>query len=320
MRARSVVAWVVLLCGGLRPACAAAEVVRVVIDRREDVLDGRPWGEAGAYEKLVGRILFAFDPEHPANAAIVDLDLAPTNGDGSVEAWAEFVALQPKNRSRRRGVAWLEVSNRGGKASLRYFNRATAGGADPTSEAQFGDGLLLRQGLTVIWVGWQWDVPDREGLLRLHVPFARGSDGPIHGLVRADWTVDRAAASLAIAHRGHRAYPPADPGDSLNVLTVRDGREGTRSVVPRDRWAFESAEAGPESVLTTSRKPSLFRSSNRTPLSLPCSSRIGFPLSRCISICSAASRKFKNRTRSPYVFTACSIRSTIWSLRIQPCG
>ncbi|HSM60922.1 MAG TPA: hypothetical protein VK849_09005, partial [Longimicrobiales bacterium] len=132
----------------------SAEVIRVVVDRREDVLAGRSWGTVGAYEKLVGRIYFAFDPASPANAQIVDLALAPLNGQGRVEAWAEFYVLQPKDPSRRRGVAWLEVSNRGGKASMRYFNRASEGGWDPSTEAQLGDGLLMRQGLTLIWVGW----------------------------------------------------------------------------------------------------------------------------------------------------------------------
>ena len=115
---------------------ARAEVVRVEVDRREDILGGRAWGSAGAYEKLVGRIYFAFDPENAANARIVDLRWAPTNGEGKVEAWADFMVLQPVNPARRRGVAWVEVSNRGGKASLRYFNMATSGGSDPSAEEE----------------------------------------------------------------------------------------------------------------------------------------------------------------------------------------
>ena len=236
-----------LAATALVAAPAAAEVVRVVVDRREDVLDGRPWGDAGAYERLAGRIHFAFDPANPANAAIVDLALAPRNGDGRVEAWAEFVVLQPKEPGRRRGVAWVEVSNRGGMASLRYFNRATDGGADPDDPAHFGDGLLMRQGLTLIWVGWQWDVPDSEGLLRLHVPFVRGPGGePVVGLARSDWVVDEPASVLPLSHRGHRTYPAADPSHPDNVLTVRDGRDAPREVVPRERWQLLAPSDGPE--------------------------------------------------------------------------
>ena len=218
---------------------ATADVVDVVIERREVVAGGREWGAAGVYEKLVGRISFAFDPGNPANAAVVDLGWAPVNGEGRVVAWADFMVLQPVDPSLRRRVAWVEVSNRGGKASLRYFNRAASGSLDPEEEVDFGDGLLLSQGLTILWVGWQWDVPEREGLLRLHVPIARLPGGEsIQGLVRADWTVDVDTETLDLGHRGHRAYVPADPEAEGSVLTVRGGRSGEREVIPRDRWRF----------------------------------------------------------------------------------
>lgn len=235
--ARSVALALVALHGAVMPA--GGDVVRVEIERREELLGGREFGSAGAYEKLVGRIFFAFDPANPANAAIVDLTLAPLNAEGRVEAWADFMVLQPVDPARRSGVAWLEVSNRGGKASLRYFNRAERGASDPTVPGDFGDGLLMRQGLTIIWVGWQWDLPDDPRLLRLHGPIVRNPDGsPIQGWVRSDWTIDEPASTLALGHRNHRAYPPVDPEASVHTLTVRDGRDAERTTVPRDRWRF----------------------------------------------------------------------------------
>ncbi len=140
---------------------ARSEVVRIEIERREVILDGRAFGSFGPYEKIVGRVYFAFDPANPLNARIVDLALAPRNDAGMVQAWANFVVLRPMNPVPGGSVALLEVSNRGGKASLPYFN----GGArtlDPTNPEDFGDGLLMRLGLTVIWVGWQHDVPRGE--------------------------------------------------------------------------------------------------------------------------------------------------------------
>jgi hypothetical protein len=211
--------------------CARGEVVRVVVDRREDILGGREWGDRGPYEKLVGRIYFAFDPANPHNAQIVDLKLAPRNAAGMVEAWTDFMVLQPKNSARRRGIAWVEVSNRGGKATLRYFNRA-AGSTDPVSEADFGDGLFLAEGLTLIWLGWQWDVPDQAGLLRLHVATAVGPEGSLEGFVRADWTVDEDSDVLLLGHRSHRPYPPVSADHPGHMLTVRDGRLAPRLVIP----------------------------------------------------------------------------------------
>ena len=225
---------------------ARGEVVRVVVDRREDILGGREWGDRGPYEKLVGRIYFAFDPANPHNAQIVDLKLAPRNAAGMVEAWTDFMVLQPKNSARRRGIAWVEVSNRGGKATLRYFNRA-AGSTDPVSEADFGDGLFLAEGLTLIWLGWQWDVPDQAGLLRLHVATAVGPEGSLEGFVRADWTVDEDSEVLLLGHRSHRPYPPVSADHPGHMLTVRDGRLAPRLVIPNDQWWFLPAEEGGES-------------------------------------------------------------------------
>ena len=59
----------------------SAAVVRVEVDRRADVLAGKQFGEAGAYEKLTVRIYFAFEPDNPMNERIVDLDRAPRNAD-----------------------------------------------------------------------------------------------------------------------------------------------------------------------------------------------------------------------------------------------
>jgi hypothetical protein len=234
------------------PVGTRGEVVEVVVESREDVLEGRPFGSAGAYERLTGRIRFAFDPANPYNRGIVDLGIAPRNTDGRVEAWANFMVLQPRDPSLRRGVAWVEVGNRGGKASLSYFNAAT-GSRIPVDEEHFGDGLLMRQGLTVVWVGWQWDMIEAEGVLRLDGPVLTAEDGsPITGLVRADWTVDEVSSTLALVHReGQRPYPVADPDAPENVLTVRDGRDEPRRTVPRDQWRFVADPSEPADDGTT---------------------------------------------------------------------
>ncbi|MFQ5677237.1 MAG: alpha/beta hydrolase domain-containing protein [bacterium] len=178
-------------------------------------------------------------------ATLVDIMFAPRNSDGLVEARANFVVLQPSDPNKGRGVALVEVSNRGGKFSPSYFNRAATSSLDPDDPDAWGDQLLMRQGLTVIWVGWQYDVPQREGALRLEVPRATNLDGsPIYGLVRSDWTLDRPARSLQISHRNHKPYPVADPKHRDNVLTVRNGRESERRIIPREQWRFAREDSG----------------------------------------------------------------------------
>jgi len=234
MTARAAVAVLVLLLTAA--GSAGAEVRRVIVSTRQEVL-------GGDYEKLAGTVELELDPTHPANAAIVDLDRAPRNARGRVEASADFMVLRPRRPPARGATALLEVSNRGGKALLPYFNRA-AWSLDPSTAEDFGDRFLMRLNLTLIWVGWQFDVPRQPGLLRLRAPVARDGSEPIEGLVRSDWTVERPSTTLPLAHRDHVAYPVADPRHPDNVLTVRSARLGPREIVPRERWRFARLDGG----------------------------------------------------------------------------
>src|SRR5256885_3818244 len=148
-----------------------ARVVRLRIERRETVLNGRPFGAAGPYEKLIGKVDFGLDPANPRNDIIVDLKLAPRNGRGEVEASADFYLLKPVDARRGNGRLFYEVGNRGGKSILQTFQKASPS-LDPTTAAEFGDGALMRQGFTLLWMGWQWDVPVRAGTMRMEMPIA----------------------------------------------------------------------------------------------------------------------------------------------------
>ncbi len=224
---------------------AAAEVTGFEITERSDVLDGRSFGLAGAYERIVGVVRFAFDPENDANRIIADIALAPTNADGRVEMSADFHLLRPKVMTKGRGTLLLEVNNRGRKGLLGYFNMAE-GSLMPREASHFGDGFLMRHGFTLLWLGWQWDVPDDDPLrMRMHPPVARNPDGSeIRGLVRADFVVQSPVAHHTLADRNHRPYRVADPEDAANVMTVRRRVEDEPEVIPRERWGFGRVEDG----------------------------------------------------------------------------
>ena len=226
-------------------APAAAEVVGFEIRERSDVLGGRSFGLAGAYEQIIGVVHFAFDPENDANRIITDIALAPRNADGNVEMSADFHLVRPKVMEKGRGTVLHEVNNRGRKGMLSYFNMAE-GSLAPTTEAHFGDGFLMRHGFTLLWLGWQWDVPDDDPLrMRMHPPIAANPDGSaIAGLVRADFVVRSAADHHSLADRNHRPYQVQDPADAVNVMTVRHRVEDEREVVPRDEWGFGRIENG----------------------------------------------------------------------------
>jgi Alpha/beta hydrolase domain len=235
--------WGVLLSSALALASfpAQARVVRVEIATRADVADGRPFGDVGPYEKVVGRVFFAVSPETRQNRRVVDLDKAPRNAAGEVEFSADLFLFKPKDMARSTGALLLEISNRGGKAILSIVNGGRAG-TDLSAEADFGDGFLMRRGYVVAWLGWQFDVHG-DGV-RLHAPVARNADGSeIRGLVRSDFNPDVAMDEMPLGHWilgriGGDEYSVADPRDPRSAVTVRDRPEAPRQVIPRDHWEF----------------------------------------------------------------------------------
>jgi alpha/beta hydrolase family protein len=224
-------------------APVSADVVRIDVQSRADVAGGMAFGAAGAYEKLSGRIFFAVDPSLPANRIIADIDKAPRNAAGKVEFSSDFFLLKPKRIERGNGAVLYEVSNRGGKGMLGFFDHA-AGSLDPTTVEQIGDGFLLEQGFTLLWVGWQFDVPKRAGLVRVYPPVATDNGKPIRGPVRSDFVVTEKEADHSLADRDHAAYAVVDPDSPDNVLTVRDSVDGPRRIVPRSQWRFARDEGG----------------------------------------------------------------------------
>ena len=214
-----------------------AAVTRVEVAERSDILGGASFGAAGSYERLSGKIYFAIDPKLAPNRIIADVDLAPRNADGKIEFSADFYILKPRDPSKGNGTALVEISNRGRKDSLNTFDLAAAS-LDPRTQPEFGDNFLLNRGFTVVWVGWEFDVPHDPGLLRLHAPVATENGQPIYGLVRSEWEGDERVTVIPLEDRNLPAYPLADPNDPANKLFVRDTVLGERRLIPRDKWTF----------------------------------------------------------------------------------
>jgi hypothetical protein len=225
----------VVLCLGA--AEAGARVVRTEITSRSDVLGGKTFGDAGAYERIVGRVYFALPVANPHNAGIVDLKNAVNLKDGEVEFAADFIAVRPKDPEKSNGTMLLEVPNRG---RGRILSLVDGGDWDLANDA--GDAWLLRHGFTIASVGWQWDAAG-EGALRFDAPVAKENGKTIAGLLRGDLMLAKPQDEIPLGHLilgniGGSEYPVSDPKDSRNVLTVRDTRDSPRTVIPRAKWQF----------------------------------------------------------------------------------
>jgi hypothetical protein len=104
----------------------------------------------------------------------------------------------------------------------------------PLDSAAFGDGLLLDQGYTLVWLGWQHDVPERQGRMRLYAPVAVG----VAGMVRSEFTPDAPVKQFSLGDSGHVPYAVADP--SLLTITVRDAIHGQRKPLPSREWSINN--------------------------------------------------------------------------------
>jgi hypothetical protein len=214
-----------------------AKVVRVEVTSRRDVVNGQNFDGAGLYERIVGRVYFSVSVSNPHNRRIVDLDKAENLKDGEVEFSSDFVAVRPKDPSKGNGALLLEVPNRG---RARIIGIVDGGSFDLANDA--GDAWLLRNGYTVVSLGWQWDATGPDAL-RFFAPVAKESGKTIAGLLRGDLMPSKAMDEIPLGHLitgeiGGSEYPVAAPDDPRNVLTVRESRNAARTVIGRSDWQF----------------------------------------------------------------------------------
>src|SRR6185503_4506057 len=97
-------------------------VTGLEITKRETVLGGKAFGDAGAYEKIVGTIRFSADPAHPLHAQITDIDRTSKNAQGHVEFSADFYLLKPVDPAKGNKRLFVDVANRGRKVALGMLN------------------------------------------------------------------------------------------------------------------------------------------------------------------------------------------------------
>jgi len=199
------------------PTVAAAEVVKIDVLRRDD---------AGTHERVIARVHYAVDPKLPVNQAIADIAFAPKNADGKVEFDGDLLLFLPKSAESARGTVFLEIVNRGRDQALGLMSAARQRDLSPENWS-LGDGFLLKQGFTVAFLGWQFDVEKGDGLA-LRVPTA-----PVSGLVR----VTDIKTGPTPGPTGTRlAYCADDPTQADATVTFRNAIAAPPRPLPRDSW------------------------------------------------------------------------------------
>jgi len=227
-----------VLCS-LPSIAALAEVARVDITQSTALFNGRSYGAVGAYEWLQGRAHFTLDPANARNKAVVDIELAPRNSAGRVEFSADIVILRPRDAAKGNGVVVFDVVNRGRPTILEYLNRGNRT-AKLLTEEFIGDDFLLKQGVTVIALGWQQDLPDVPGLLRMSGPVIEG----ITSLINGDAVVASRVNEISLGDRLSIPYAVSDLQSPAAILTVAASRTSPARTVPREQWSFARTRDG----------------------------------------------------------------------------
>jgi hypothetical protein len=218
-------------------------VTNLEIVRSEPYADGERFGNIGAYRRIEAIAHYAVNPEHPANAGLTDLKLAPRNNIGLVEFSGDVSLLLPEDLSRANGALLVEVPNRGNRILPRSFNQAPVL-LSPSDDIDPGDGFLMRHGYCLAWVGWQWDMPECVERLGLNAP-----------VVPEDKLGSRTRMQLRIQPNRHEPtfrltdhhvgsvgrHTPIRPGarnDAQAALLVREHVTAPPTTIARERWRF----------------------------------------------------------------------------------
>ena len=211
---------------------AYAKVVKFEILRTESpAFEGRIFGTVGTYDRIIARATVAVAPDDPHNSIIVDIERAPRNAWGLVEATSDVEILRPTIPSNGNRTLLYDVLNRGRKLGLTALDDMGIVN-DLVKSGDAGNGFLMNRGYTVVWSGWQGDLDKASGPLTFSAPIVP----EIAGSAREEFIFDHldnpAVATLS--------YPAADLDPSHARITVREREADPRSTPTDLSLKFES--------------------------------------------------------------------------------
>ena len=207
-------------------AKAAEPSVRLEVTTRAPAFGGQQFGTHGSYEQITGKAHMRIDPLAPANRGIIDLVLAPRAADGLVDYDVDFVIQRPADPAKARRVMLYEVVNRG----MRLMAMMAGGSPNPANP---GDGLLQRQGYTLVASGWQGDISSKA-LVGARFPIASDRGKPITGQISTETIFDDATSS-----RITLPYAAAGLDQTGVKVTVRALADSPQQALAAADWKFD---------------------------------------------------------------------------------
>ena len=214
------------------PSAPAAEIERFEVVSRSPAFGGKQFEGTGQYELVAGVAHVRVNPHHPANHAVVDIDKAQRI-DGWVRYSTDVVVLRPRDAAKSSRVMVVDIPNRGNKLFMRMANEGR--GALQESDAA-GTGFTMRRGHTLVWIGWQGDVPLSAGAgsAGIALPLATDDGKPLTGMSSEEIVFD----DIKPQGRMRLAYPAADRAGAR--LVVRATADDAGAELASWRWVSDS--------------------------------------------------------------------------------
>ena len=212
------------------------------VSQRQPFADGRQFAEGGSFTRIDGTLHFAFDPDHPANVAVIDLSLAPRDANGRVHASADVTVVVPDKPARGNDTLLFDVPNRGRSITGRSLNN---GAVEAVQDAFTpGDGLTFRRGFSLASVAWQSDVDPIPGAPAIDLPSTTGGATPVSGVTQLELPPLVASAQTPLTLLRNVPYQPVDPMEPDARLIARVFENGPDELIPRTKWRFATSNEG----------------------------------------------------------------------------
>jgi hypothetical protein len=221
---------------------AEARITRLeIVSVQSPTFGGLSFGTVGQYEKIFARAYGEVDPSDRRNRLITDINVAPRNARGMVEYSADVHILKPIDPSKGNRRMFYDVVNRGNKGHGAFND---AGGNNPTTAADAGNGLLMRHGYAMVFSGWEDEglVPPGNNRALARLPIARNPDGSsVVGETITEVIFDNSAGNtFALTYRAANLDQAQAKMLVHNHTRFVGGPLVDRVLVPNDVWSYVS--------------------------------------------------------------------------------
>jgi Alpha/beta hydrolase domain len=218
--------------------------------------NGAQFGAVGTYKYILAEATGKVNSTDPCVSTIVDLKNAADSA-GMVTYKFDVIMLTPEDASKGNGSLLYIVNNRTNSSAFEALNDGSGNdlfgnvapviptsGVDVITGVGAGKGYLMKQGMTVVFSGWQGDRPSslsgptaaitsstRWYAPGMTLPVAKENGAKITGTAQDEFIADNASSNLLGTYYPRAANTPA-------TLTIRKTPTDSPITVDASMWTY----------------------------------------------------------------------------------